>query len=417
MKNRKTLGQGWLIALAMLAGIIHLTAQTTEFTYQGRVTDNGANFTGTGQFEFSLVYNTNVNSQASATVTTVTFSGVIQAITVNYGGNGYVTAPAVTINSASGSGATATATVSGGVVTGINVVNGGTEYPVPGYPTANPTTVTIAPPPTSDYTNITLWNNDGSSSAEPAAAVSLGVTNGLFTVVLGDTTRSNMTAIPAGIFSQFTYPYPSLQIWFNDGVHGFAALSPVQPLTPVPSATFANTASNLLGTVPTSQLTGSLSAANLTGSIPAGTLTSVPAGSLTGAVFPAALGTTNSYTPTIGDGTHNFTATTQSGYYAEVGSLVYFTIWLEWTSKGSAVAADNLTISLPVPTVSPRETFTLGFLNGFTFNNELTAGSAAGDAYFILYNLSNSGGDATVLPVSSCGNSGEIQVSGVYRWQ
>ena len=62
------------------------------------------------------------------------------------------------------------------------------------------------------------------------------VTNGLFTVVLGDTTLANMTAISASLFTQ---PNLQLRIWFNDGVNGFAALSPVQNLTPAPYAVFA----------------------------------------------------------------------------------------------------------------------------------------------------------------------------------
>jgi hypothetical protein len=161
-------------------------------------------------------------------------------------------------------------------VTAINVTYGGSDYI--SYPN-----VTIAPPPT-NIVNATLWSNDGTSSGEPSAAVSVAVTSGLFTVVLGDSTQPNMTAIPTALFSQFAYPNLSLQIWFNDGVNSFAALSPVQPLTSVPSATFANTASNLLGTVPTSQLTGPVPAGSLTGSVPAGSLTSVPAASLTGTV-------------------------------------------------------------------------------------------------------------------------------------
>ena len=80
--------------------------------------------------------------------------------------------------------------------------------------------------------------------------------NGLFTVALGDTNLPNMTAIGASLFAQ---PNLLLQIWFNDGVNGFAALSPAQKLTLAPIATFANSASNLLGALPTSQLIGAFS--------------------------------------------------------------------------------------------------------------------------------------------------------------
>jgi hypothetical protein len=47
-------------------------------------------------------------------------------------------------------------------------------------------------------------------------------------------------------------------IWFNDGVNGFAALAPAQNLTPTPYASFASYASNLVGTLPASQISGTL---------------------------------------------------------------------------------------------------------------------------------------------------------------
>ncbi len=65
--------------------------------------------------------------------------------------------------------------------------------------------------------------------------------NGLFTVVLGDTSLANMTAIDAPLFMQQNL---QLRIWFSDGVNGSAALDPPQGLTPSPYAIFANSASN-----------------------------------------------------------------------------------------------------------------------------------------------------------------------------
>ena len=416
--------QNYLVAIVLYISVpLAARAQGTAFTYQGRVTDNGTNFTGTGLFKFVLVTPTNTSQQATALVGNI--SGALSfwsfsSVNVTFGGSGYVTPPMVTID-----GATASATVSGGAVTAINTSGGGPYFTLP-Y-------VYIALPP-ADIINATLWSNDGTISGQPAAAVSAGVTNGLFTLVLGDTTVSNMTAIPASLFSQFAYPNLLLQIWFNDGVHGFAVLSPAQPLTPAPAAVFANTASNLLGTLPTSQLSGSIPAGSLTGSIPvaaltsipaayltgaipAASLTSVPAGSLTGTIAQIDLGPTNTYTPTIGDGTYAFVTSKNYGYYAKVGNLVYFSIWLQWTGKGSAAAGNTLEISLPVPPVIPRTTFTLGFLSGVSFTTELKAGTAGGLSYFTLFNVSNSGGSGTVIPVSSCSPSGELQVSGLYPWQ
>src|ERR1035441_8918178 len=52
---------------------------------------------------------------------------------------------------------------------------------------------------TNDASFVTYWSNDGTSDngSEPTAAVSVGVANGLFTMILGDTTLSNMMAIDA----------------------------------------------------------------------------------------------------------------------------------------------------------------------------------------------------------------------------
>ncbi len=49
----------------------------------------------------------------------------------------------------------------------------------------------------------TYWSNDLSSTAgsEPAAAVSLTVNKGLYSVLLGDTALTNMTAIPNAVFN------------------------------------------------------------------------------------------------------------------------------------------------------------------------------------------------------------------------
>src|SRR6266850_1000440 len=164
-----------------------LYAQSTMFIYQGRVLDNGTNFTGVGLFKFALVTSTNTSRQATATANVN--GGFVTSYNVIDGGSGYSTAPAVTISGGGGSGATATASVSGGAVTGIAANNPGSGY------TSTPTVAIAAPPNSLFYT--TYWSNDGTSVAgsEPSAVVSLSVANGLFMVVLGDTTLGNMTAI------------------------------------------------------------------------------------------------------------------------------------------------------------------------------------------------------------------------------
>ncbi|HEY5914982.1 MAG TPA: glycosyl hydrolase family 28-related protein [Verrucomicrobiae bacterium] len=83
-----------------------------------------------------------------------------------------------------------------------------------------------------------FWSNDGTSVAgsEPGTAVSLPVTQGLFSVLLGDTSLSNMQAIA---WTVFTNADVRMRLWFNDGTNGFAVLSPDQRLSAVGYAMMA----------------------------------------------------------------------------------------------------------------------------------------------------------------------------------
>ena len=77
-------------------------------------------------------------------------------------------------------------TVANGVVAGIAVVNPGRRYsPSP--------TVTVAPPPP-NFAYVTYWSNDGSGIAgnEPTQAVPLHVSQGVFSVNLGDGQVQNL---------------------------------------------------------------------------------------------------------------------------------------------------------------------------------------------------------------------------------
>ena len=252
MKNKLT----FLLIVLSLAALDRVAAQTIVFTYQGQVSENGTNFTGTGEFGFALVTASNLNQQATATAN---LGGVypnyfVSSCTVNNPGSGYTNTPAVTITGGGGAGATASATMSGGTVTAVTVLSPGSGY------TSAPTVAIAAPP--ANVTSVTYWSNDGTSVAgsEPSAAVSVSVNNGVFTVVLGDTAVPNMDAIPASIFAQSNL---ALKIWFNDGTNGWAALSPVQSLTPAPYAVVALNAGSLTGTLPVTQLSGAVSNAQL----------------------------------------------------------------------------------------------------------------------------------------------------------
>jgi hypothetical protein len=227
-----------LAALQLFVALSKTTHAQAIFTYQGRVTDNGRAFNGSGQLKFALVTGTNLNVQATAMATNT--SGFITGIGVINSGSGYTNPPTVTISGGGGSGATAKATVSGGNVTAITITDAGSGY------TSGPS-VTIAPPPRDvDYT--TYWSNDGTSvnGSEPSNAVPVAVSDGLFTIALGDTGLANMAAIPLTVFNSQTNL--QLLIWFDDSANGFAMLTPAQNLTPAPYATYAASASAVSGT-------------------------------------------------------------------------------------------------------------------------------------------------------------------------
>ena len=271
-------------------------AQNTTFTYQGRVSSNGTNFTGNGQFKFALV--TSTNNSHTATATATTSGGFVTILNVVTGGNGYVSAPAVSITGGGGSGATATANLTGGAVTSYTVNSPGSGY-------SSPPTVTVAAPP-QNLSFATFWSNDGTSVAgsQPTAAVVVAATNGLFTVVLGDATLANMTTIPAALFS--AQPSLQLRLWFNDNVNGFGVLSPLQNLTPVPYASFAASASNVLGAVAASQLSGAVPAASLAGSYGSAVTLGNANNAITGTFTGNGAGVTNISLTSIGPtGTFN----------------------------------------------------------------------------------------------------------------
>jgi len=238
--NSKLLSYILATCFLIADGLHTVSAQSTMFTYQGRVLDNGTNFTGTGRFKFALIVTTNsavFPATATATIDPPPGGGGIVSYSVVSGGKGYFTVPTVTITDGGGSGATAIAHL-GGLGFGADSVGSITvNNPGSGY-TSTPT-VKISPPVTQTIYP-TYWSNDGTSNngSEPAAAVSVNVVNGLFTVALGDTTLTNMAGILASLFTQ---PNLQLRIWFSDGVTGFALLSPVQNLTPTPYAAYAMT--------------------------------------------------------------------------------------------------------------------------------------------------------------------------------
>ena len=88
---------------------------------------------------------------------------------------------------------------------------------------------------------LNYWANDGTASGQPATGVSLAVSKGLYSVLLGDTTISGMTAaIGSTVFANSDV---RLRVWFSDG-SGYQQLTPDQRIAAVGYALVAGTVSD-----------------------------------------------------------------------------------------------------------------------------------------------------------------------------
>ena len=114
-----------------------------------------------------------------------------------------------------------------------------------------------------------VWDapTNGNLVAGPLTNSATGASNGLFTVTLD---------FGSGVF---TGPARWLELDVRtNGSGAFTTLLPRQQLLPTPYAIMANSASNLLGTLPAAQLSGTIPATNLTGTV---SLAQLPAAVLT----------------------------------------------------------------------------------------------------------------------------------------
>lgn len=233
------------VALLILSWVVPTRAGVPQrINYQGRVAVGGTNFDGSGKFKFALVDGGAqvVPETRQATATAVVVDGGIRTIAVLDGGAGYINAPSVEIRDKEGFGAAAVAIVADGVVKEINVTESGAGY-------SDGTEILIGPPDAAPYMDyISFWSHDGSSvgGGQPTTALSLPVTKGLYSVLLGETPMMN--AIPPGVFTNADV---RLRVWFNDGAHGFQQLAPDQRLAAVGYAMMA-------AAMPDNAITGSM---------------------------------------------------------------------------------------------------------------------------------------------------------------
>ena len=126
------------------------------------------------------------------------------------------------------------------------------------------------------------WSNDGTSTegSEPTAAVSLTVTKGLYSVLLG----ANMTAIPNSVFANSDV---RLRVWFNDGTNGSQLLTPDQRIAAVGYAMAASTVAD--GAITSDKLASGLALGGTTSGSFSGDgsgLTNIPASAMASAESP-----------------------------------------------------------------------------------------------------------------------------------
>ena len=72
----------------------------------------------------------------------------------------------------------------------------------------------------------TIWANDGAAidGSEPSSSIATTVTQGFFSVDIGDTSTPNMVRLNPTLFNRDDKVY--LRSWFSDGTHGFEQMHP-----------------------------------------------------------------------------------------------------------------------------------------------------------------------------------------------
>lgn len=117
----------------------------------------------------------------------------------------------------------------------------------------------------------------------------------------------------------------------------------------------------------------------------------------------------SSYTPTLGDGTNNFTTTVAQGSYYKIGSLYHVQATITWTGKGSASAGSGLYFTLPANVANASScAAVVGYSSGISFTGSyLTSACGASTNFLALYGSSNTGTTTQVL-VSNASTSGQI---------
>jgi hypothetical protein len=223
-------------------------------------------------------------------------------------------------------------------------------------------------------------NVDGVAVGEPVTDSATAVSNGLFSVTID---------FGAGAFTGNNF-------WLDvsvspAGSNDFTDLSPRQPILPTPYAIMAITASNLLGRLPGSQLTGPINALQLNGPVPSASLTSIPAGNLTGTVplaqLPIAVLTNKetgvTLTGTFSGNGSGLTALNPANLSAGTAAI---------NISGNAATATSATTAVSATTATKATTATLA--------SNLVSGASIRNAFVTNSTFAGNGGGLTNLNAS-----------------
>jgi len=126
------------------------------------------------------------------------------------------------------------------------------------------------------------------------------------------------------------------------------------------------------------------------------------------------------FTPTLGDGTNNYTLSFAEGSYTKIGNQVIWHALLIWTSIGSAGASQLRMGALPFTSSAVGNITYSAWIGSFdgldttaTLNQIMPRVGTNSTACF--FNRANDNAAATNLAANSSSASGGIQLSGVYR--
>ncbi len=224
--------------------------------------------------------------------------------------------------------------------------------------------------------------NTGQQVGNTLTNLDVGVTNGLFNVTLnfGGVFTGNATWLAMSVRS--------------NGAGSYTAMTPLQQLTPTPYAIFANTASNVSGTVPAAQLSGTVGNSQLANnSITVSAGTGLTGGGAVALGGSTALANTGVLSVT---GNADITASTAGGAVTlgdTATSAATASTIVKRDGTGSFSAANltlNGALTLPATGVSPDIIYSGSSLLLYGDNNgNFFAGQAGNSATTGYYNTAN----------------------------